>query len=268
MRGQSVSSSSWGRGTDVVGSSSKWIHSGSRSTNERHHVQRRAERRPLIGRHGSVTARNVGNREQRLLFTRAGIHNKRFDDTKGEDLVPGLTWMVWLGSPDTGPPTSLQYRSRSDLPASSSPQVALAVIFVPSARLKYGGWRLKPFSPELWSRWAAHQPPAEQQQRPQQQRGAARHHPHLRHGSGRTRGTRGTRGTREDKGGQGRKSGARAESFTSRGDTHQEPGERTATRRDKERGRGGKLVPERSASKEKDLGLFPELEDLRGVTES
>lgn len=59
--------------------------------------------------------------------------------------------MVWLGSPDTGPPTSLQYRSWTLLPVSSSPQVAVAVILVPSARLKYGGCRLYPFTPLVGS---------------------------------------------------------------------------------------------------------------------
>ena len=43
-----------------------------------------------------------------------------------------------------GPPTSLQYKSYLGVPASSWPQVAVAEIPEPSARLKYGGFKLKP----------------------------------------------------------------------------------------------------------------------------
>jgi len=60
-----------------------------------------------------------------------------------------FTWIVWLGSPDTGPPTSLQYKSWIGCSFSSTPQVAVAVIFVPSARLKYGGCKLYPFTPPV-----------------------------------------------------------------------------------------------------------------------
>lgn len=43
-----------------------------------------------------------------------------------------------------GPPTSLQYKSYLGLPASSSPQVAVAEILESAARLKYGGFKLNP----------------------------------------------------------------------------------------------------------------------------
>lgn len=51
--------------------------------------------------------------------------------------------MFWV-SPLVGPPTSLQYKSFLGVPASSWPQVAVAEILDPSARLKYGGFKLKP----------------------------------------------------------------------------------------------------------------------------
>lgn len=54
------------------------------------------------------------------------------------------TWIFWVASPVVGPPTSLQYKSFLGVPASSWPQVAVAEIVDPSARLKYGGFKLKP----------------------------------------------------------------------------------------------------------------------------
>lgn len=55
-----------------------------------------------------------------------------------------FTWIFWVGSPTVGPPTSLQYKSYLGVPVSSCPQVAVADILEPSARLKYGGFKLKP----------------------------------------------------------------------------------------------------------------------------
>lgn len=55
-----------------------------------------------------------------------------------------LTWIFWVGTPVVGPPTSLQYKSNLGVPLSSSPQVAVAEILAPSARLKYGGFKLNP----------------------------------------------------------------------------------------------------------------------------
>lgn len=55
-----------------------------------------------------------------------------------------LTWIFSAAAPVVGPPTSLQYKSNLGLPASSSPQVAVAEILDSSARLKYGGLKLNP----------------------------------------------------------------------------------------------------------------------------
>lgn len=96
-----------------------------------------------ISSNASGSAQNVYDCSILFYFS-ASVHLLRTDQTAFVTVQLYLTCIFWVGTPMVGPPTSLQYKSYLGLPASSWPQVAVAEILDPSARLKYGGFKLNP----------------------------------------------------------------------------------------------------------------------------